>query len=126
MLNKSTSLLLRLSVAFAFLWPSISAHIRPEAWVGYFPGFIWNMGLSESAVLWGFTIFHLIIVIWLLSGKYVFIPSAIAVIFLLSVVLMNLSQIDVIFRDISLALVALALALQSYPFRIPSILEKTK
>jgi hypothetical protein len=54
--------------------------------------------------------FHLIIALWLLSGWRIFLPSLVAAIFLGSVVYFNQNQLDILFRDISLALVALALA----------------
>ena len=122
--EKIINFLFRASIAFAFLWPALSAHIRPENWLGYFPAFILDSGIPESLVLWGFTLFHLIIVIWMITGRFIFIPSIVAVVFLTAVVVMNLSQMDVLFRDISLALVAIALAIQSYPFRAPNILKE--
>lgn len=112
MSTRAVNVLLRASVALAFIYVAISAHLRPEAWLGYFPSMVLDSGLSENVILWGFSIMHIVIGVWIMIGKRIFIPSIIATIYLTGVVVTNLSQLDVVFRDISIALVALALAMK--------------
>lgn len=101
---------MRLALAFAFLYPAYGFWKHPLDWVGYLPPFVANISLSQSTLLLGLAVIHLIIALWILSGWRVFIPSMSAAFFLGGVVYFNWNQIDILFRDISLALVALALA----------------
>ena len=109
-MSRTSTLLLRLALAFAFLYPAYGFWKHPSEWVGYVPSFVHNFGLSESMLAFAFLAVHLIIGVWILSGWKIFIPSIVAAAFLGSVVYFNLNQMDVLFRDVSLAFVALALA----------------
>ena len=109
-MGKTSSLLLRIALSFAFLYPAYGFWTNPNDWLGYIPEFVRNIGLSQNVLLMLLTGFHLIIALWLLSGWRIFIPAVLAALFLLSVVYFNRNQLDVLFRDISLALAALALA----------------
>ena len=82
----------------------------PLSWVGYIPSFVKDFGLSQDTLLIGLAVVHVIIALWILSGLRIAIPSVVAALFLGSVVYFNWNQIDILFRDISLALAALALA----------------
>lgn len=112
-MSKTSSLFLRLALAFAFLYPAYGFWANPNDWVGYIPVFVKGLGLSQEMLLWGLLGVHVIIALWLLSGWRVFIPSFGAAVFLILVVYFNIKQLDVLFRDISLALAALALAFNS-------------
>lgn len=108
-----TYLLLRVGVAFAFIYPAISAWFTPFAWIGYFPGFILDaVGSHEMLLLHAFGALEIFIGLWILSGKKIFVPSVLATIFLLAIVILHWSQMDVIFRDLPIALMSLALALK--------------
>ena len=112
-MSKASNVLLRIALAFAFLYPAYGFWAKPNDWVGYIPAFVREFGLSQNALLYGLMAIHLIIALWILSGWRVFIPSLLAAVFLISVVYFNWNQIDILFRDISLALAALALAFYS-------------
>lgn len=115
-MGKTSNLLLRIALAFAFAYPAYGFWTTPNNWIGYLPSFVKNAGvlaqagISESVLVMMIAGFHLLIALWLLSGWRIFIPSLIAAVFLGTVVYFNLNQLDILFRDISLALVALALA----------------
>ena len=112
-MGKTSSLLLRVALAFAFLYPAYGFWTNPNDWIGYIPEFARNVGLSQGVLLMLIAGLHLIIGLWVLSGWRIFIPSIIAAVFLGSVVYFNQNQLDIVFRDISLALVAVALAFGS-------------
>ena len=112
-MSKTSNLLLRIALAFAFLYPAYGFFTNPNDWVGYIPAFVKGFGLSQDMLLWTLTGGHVIIALWILSGWRVFIPSFGAAIFLIVVVYFNLKQLDILFRDISLAIAALALAFHS-------------
>ena len=105
-------LLMRLAVAFSFLYPAVSAWFDPDAWIGYFPGFLLNLAGTNSELLlhaWG--LLEIALALWIVFGKLVYIPSAIAAIALIAVVIANPGQFPILFRDISIALAAASLAL---------------
>lgn len=109
-------LLLKLGVTFAFIYPAIAAYLAPLNWIGYFPPFLLDVFGEENheILLHLFGISEILIALWILIGKRIFIPSILASLYLLAIVLLNLAQLDVIFRDISILLMAVALALMSY------------
>ena len=120
--NKTVDLLLRIGVSFAFIYPAISALFNPYAWIGYFPLFLTNLVPFDVFILLNiFGVVEIIIGLWILSGKKIFIPSTIAVAMLAGIVIFNLSQIDVLFRDIPIILMAIVLAIIHYPQKTPRL-----
>ncbi|MBI3634109.1 MAG: hypothetical protein HY228_00645 [Candidatus Yonathbacteria bacterium] len=111
--TKNTSdILLRIGVAFAFLYPPINAIFNPDSWIGYFPKFVHGI-VPDLVLLHGLGVVEVIIALWILSGKKIFFPSLIAGITIISIVLFNLNNFEVLFRDLSIAMVAFALALNA-------------
>jgi hypothetical protein len=109
----TSNLLLRVAIAFAFLYPPFDAISHADAWVGFFPNFLLEHFPGNTLlIVWG--VVQAAIGLWILSGKRIFIPSVLAVLSLCAIVIFNLAEMEVVFRDISLALVAAALAWQSY------------
>ncbi|MEK7505843.1 MAG: hypothetical protein AAB597_03035 [Patescibacteria group bacterium] len=112
------SWLLRLGVAFAFLYPAIAAVFDPFSWIGYFPEFMKGY-VSDTLLLHAFGFSEAVLALWILSGKKIFIPSVLTSLYLALIVLLNIGQMDVIFRDISILAMSLALAAMSYPNNQP-------
>ncbi|TSC71067.1 MAG: hypothetical protein G01um101449_175 [Parcubacteria group bacterium Gr01-1014_49] len=108
-----THFLLRASIAFAFLYPPINALFDPYTWLGYFPKFMHGI-LPDAFLLHGFGAIEVALALWILSGKNIFIPSVAATLMLLAIVLFNLQDFQIVFRDLSLAAVSAALALDAY------------
>lgn len=112
--------LLRIAVAFAFLYPSIDALFDPASWLGYFPGIVTQafhivsipLKLSDMVLLHGFGILEVLLALWVLFGKRVRIPALLMALILFIIVGFNLdaSNFSVLFRDVSIAFAALALA----------------
>lgn len=111
---RTANLLLRLGVAFAFLYPPLNAFIDPYSWVAYFPPFLKSLA-PEMFLLHAFGIVEMAIALWILSGRRIFVPSLAACAILLLIVLFNLPDFQVLFRDIPIALAALALAVLNRP-----------
>jgi hypothetical protein len=109
--------LLRLGVAFAFLYPPIAALSDPDSWYGYFPRFIQSLPLSESVLLHGFGIIEIVIALWILSGKNILIPSTLATLMLLGIVAFNIPLMDVVFRDLSIAAMSASLSYTAWENR---------
>ncbi len=109
--KRGVDLALRFAVVISFLYPPISAFFDPYAWVGYLPGFLGALPVSQMALLHSFGVFEVLLAVWILLSKRPFAPSIIAALVLLCIVLFNLPQFEVLFRDVSILLAAVALAL---------------
>src|SRR3989344_5514803 len=107
------NLALRIGLAFAFLYPPLNALTDPNAWIGYFPVFVKGY-VPDEVLLHAFGVVEILLALWILSGWRIFWPSLIAFGMLLGIVVFNLGNFQVLFRDISIAAMALALAMISY------------
>lgn len=102
--------ILRIGLAFAFLYPAIAAWFNPFAWVGYFPSFLLTLaGGHELILLHIFGVSEIIIALWLLWGRKIIVPASLAAVYLVGIIAFNLNQMDVVFRDISILAIAIAL-----------------
>lgn len=104
-------LLLRIGLAFSFFYAALSSLIDPQSWIGYFPQFVRALAPSELMLAAGFSFVELVVGGWILSGKNIFVPSVIATTMLFGIIIFNLPQMQIIFRDISILFMALALAI---------------
>lgn len=104
-------LLLRVGLAFAFLYAAIAAFVEPENWLGYLPTYVSNffLPLTREFILRVFSSFEIVLSLWLLWGKRLKIAALVSFITLAVITLLNLAVFDVVFRDVSIALAALAL-----------------
>lgn len=114
MRHEASDLLLRLGVALAFLYPPIDALLNPFSWVGYLPQFSRGI-VPDMVLLHAFGIVEIIIAVWILSGKRIFWPSVAATAILVLIVALNLGDFEVLFRDLSIAAMTLALAVMHRP-----------
>jgi hypothetical protein len=112
------NLVLRAGLAFAFLYPPLDALADPSAWIGYFPPFMRLTaqagGISDLVLLHSFGAIEIIIALWILSGRKIFWPAAAAFAMLIAIVLFGLPDFQILFRDLSIASIALALCVQNY------------
>lgn len=107
---------MRLGTAFAFLYPPLDAFMNPFSWVGYIPNFLREL-LPEMFTLHAFGILEIVLAVWILSGRKIFWPAVAATFILLSIVVFNLNDFEVLFRDLALAAMTLALAVMHRPLR---------
>ncbi len=113
-MRKHVELLLKLGLAFAFLYPPVAAYFDPNSWIGFFPDFLRNLFEgNDQLLLHTFGIVEIILALWVLFGKRVFWPSLVMSEMLAGIVVFNWSQMDIVFRDVSILAMALALALLS-------------
>ena len=102
---------LRIGAAFAFLYPPVAAVFDPVSWFGYFPHFIRALPIDSLVLLHSFGIIEVVLALWMLSGWRIRIPALLMTVMLLVIVAFNLAQIDIVFRDLSIVALTLALAL---------------
>ena len=117
-LERVSNFVLRAGVALAFLYTPIDALFDPFSWIGYLPHFARGF-VPDIVLLHSFGVLEVIIALWILSGKKIFIPSLLATFILSIIVLLNLQDFQIIFRDLSIAAAAFVLAIDSY-FSTPS------
>ena len=106
--ERIVSLILRIGVAFAFAYPAVAGFITPLNWIGFFPPFMLKIVPGEI-LLPAFEIFEIILALLILFMKRPFYPAIIAAFMLLAIVVLDYKTMDIIFRDISILLMALAL-----------------
>ena len=105
--------LLRAAIASVFAYAAISSFITPDNWIGYFPLFLRHL-VPQTVLLEGFSFYELLMALWLLSGKFTFYAAVLSALTLSGIVVFNIYQLDVVFRDFAIILSAAALAAFSY------------
>ena len=113
-MRRSALLLLRLGIAFAFLYPPVAAYIDPFSWIGFFPQFLRDAVGNDTLLLHSFGVVEVVLGVWILFARKVFIPSLIMAFVLSGIVVFNWGAMDIVFRDISIVAMALALFVISY------------
>lgn len=111
-MKQEAAILLRLSLAFAFGYAAISSFLAPYSWMSYFPfwlGQLWPL----SNWLTIFAAMEILLAIWLMSGEKLFWSALTAAAVLFAITISNLLAMDIVFRDLSLGLAAMALAVLS-------------
>ena len=111
--QRVAEIILRIGVAFAFLFPPIDAMVNPYSWIGYFPAFLKGF-VPDLVLLQTFGMIEIVIALWILSGWRIFVPSLIATGMLLAIVFFNRADFEVLFRDLSIAAMTLSLAVVSW------------
>ncbi|MBP6860118.1 MAG: hypothetical protein KBC38_00960 [Candidatus Pacebacteria bacterium] len=103
---------LRLALAFSLLYPAVHAWFEPLSWLGYIPALaaaLWPF--SNEVLLHLFGAVEIVLAFWLLSGRRIAVPAALSALILVFIVVTNPVQFEVLFRDLSIAGIAIALAL---------------
>lgn len=104
------TLLLRVAIAFAFLYPPIAAVLNPTAWIWFVPDFV-ELFIAKEVFLHVFGVVEVLIALGVLFMRNPFWPAAAASVILFIIVVIDLSTFDIVFRDVSILLAALALIL---------------
>ncbi|MBI3114835.1 MAG: DoxX family membrane protein [Candidatus Harrisonbacteria bacterium] len=103
--------LLRIAFAFAFFYVALASIKNPEAWIVWLPQFAVRLSPVPPQLLMDIMAFGQIALgLWLLYGRRLRWSAGVAAVFLFSIAVFNLSAMEIVFRDISLGLAALALA----------------
>ncbi len=107
-------LLLRWGLAFVFLYAGMSIFTNPTSWLGFVPSFF-DFIVSRQTILYLHAGFDVLIGVWLLMKRGLFYASILSTLNLFGIIIFNIGSFDIIFRDIGLLFVSLALVILSYP-----------
>ena len=110
--EKLVSLFLRIGIAAVFLYAAVGATLEPLNWVGYFPEFV-RVLIPGTILLPAFSICQLVLALWLISGKHMYLAATIASITLAAIIFANIKLFDIVFRDVAIFFAALALVFLS-------------
>lgn len=110
-LGSPSALLLRLALAFAFLYAGIGSLRSPLSWESFLPTIL-TTHFSGDVLIKFFGVYELALAVWLLAGWYVRYAAVLCALTLAGVVAFNPHALDITFRDISLALAAVALVFE--------------
>lgn len=109
---KISSWLLRVGIAFSFLYAGISAYIEPINWIGFLP--LWlqdNSPIPADTMLLIFLVFEIILGVWILSGFKTFYASLLSAVVISLITISNPFQFIILFRDVVIFFSSLALAI---------------
>ncbi len=111
--QKIVFLLLRISIASVFLYAAIAATLQPNNWIYFLPQFLVHL-FPATTLLHVFSLFQLILSLWVLSGWKTLFAASLAALTLLGIITVNWGSIDILFRDFAIFFSAIALIVGSY------------
>ena len=104
----TTTLILRIGLVVVFAYAAVSQLLQPYQWTGYIPSFATSF-MSLRAAVAAMAVYELLLVAWLVSGKYLRYAALASALTLAGIVSLNLGQLAVTFRDVGLIFAAVAL-----------------
>jgi hypothetical protein len=112
----AVSLLLRVGIAFSFLYAAVQSFRDPASWIGFFPVWLQDTAapfLEAETLLLIFSAVEIIVALWVLSGWRGFWSGLLAAGMLGGIVGTNLGALDILFRDVPIIFAAVAYAFLS-------------
>jgi uncharacterized membrane protein YphA (DoxX/SURF4 family) len=100
---------LRLGLAFVFAYAGVSSLQQPLEWVGYLPSFMTQL-IDAMLLIKLLAVYELLLAAWLLSARFTRYAALLSAATLAGILVANIGQLIITFRDVGLVLMALALA----------------
>lgn len=107
------SFLLRSGIAIVFIYAALSSFLNPIRWIGFVPSFI-SLIISKEVFLIIFSVYQILLGVGLLLNYKTFQLAIISSITLFFILFVNILALDILFRDISILFMSLALIALSY------------
>ncbi len=111
--GKIVNLLLRIGIASVFLYAAVETTLHPDDWIWFFPQFLRDL-VPHQLLLTGFSLYETLLSAWLLIGWRTAYAASLAALTLLGIIVGNLSDFDIVFRDVAIFFMATALAIGSF------------
>ena len=99
---------LRMGIGTVFLYAAFSSFLQPSLWVGYLPAWL-QLGFTEKIFLFLFALYEVILSLWLFSPWKTDKAALLSTITLSLIIIVNISFLDVVFRDLAIFFSSLAL-----------------
>jgi len=113
-MQQFASLVLRAGLAVVFLYAAIASILDPISWIGFLPQWL-QMIVPGSILLFVFSVYEVILSLWLLSGWRSLTAGLFAAGTLFLIIIQNLGALDIVFRDVAILFAATALIILSWP-----------
>ncbi|GIU68237.1 MAG: hypothetical protein KatS3mg001_087 [Candidatus Pacearchaeota archaeon] len=110
--KEAVSFFLRAGLAVVFFYAAFSSFLFPENWIGFIPLFLKKM-FSQEILLLLFSLYEIFLGLWLLSNKKTFYAAFFSAITMFLIIISNIILFDIVFRDIAIMFMAIALAFLS-------------
>lgn len=107
--ERLVSFFLRMGLAAVFLYAAIASFMDPDTWATFLPSFMGDM-MPLRTVLFAFSVYELVLAALLLLDKYVFSVAVLSALTMIGILVTNAAGMDVLFRDVAIMFMALALA----------------
>jgi len=101
--------LLRIGLVLVFLYAAIAAILDPFSWIGFFPQWLRGI-LPTDFLLAAFSVYQSFLGLWLISRFKTFYAAIFSVGTVFAIIFFNIGDLDVVFRDVAILFMALALA----------------
>lgn len=111
--NRLAIILLQIGLAILYFYAAINSFLQPDIWVGYLPPFVGKI-MDFKLALHIFSVTELILGIWLLSGKKLFWASLASGFMIFGIIVFNIRDLTILFRDLSLIFASFALSSLTY------------
>ncbi len=105
----TVSFFLRVGLAVVFFYAATASLLAPQDWIGFFPTFLRNL-FPAQLLLTTHAVAEYALAFWLLSNKKPFYAALIAAGALLTIIIANITLLDIVFRDVAIFFAAIALA----------------
>lgn len=106
---KLARVILQAGLVAVLAYAAYSSLTKPADWTAYLPSFLINP-LTPVQLARGFAVYEIVLVLWLVSGKYLQLAGLVCALTFGGIVAFNMSQLIVTFRDVGLLFMALGLA----------------
>lgn len=107
--EKLVSFFLRIGLAAVFIYAAIASFLDPDTWASFIPSFVGEI-VPPQALLMVFSLYELALAGVLLLDRFVFPAAALAALTMAAILITNAAGMDVLFRDVAIMFMALALA----------------
>ena len=106
--NTIAKWLLRIGLAFVFIYASVEIYIHPDNFLKYIPKFMLDV-LPIDLFLSSFGVLEVALAVWLLTGWKGEYPSFLSLLLIVGIVVFNMQHFQILFRNVAIGFGALAL-----------------
>lgn len=107
--ERLVSFFLRIGLTAVFIYAAIASFMDPDTWASFIPSFMGEI-VPVKTLLMAFSVYELVLAILLFLDRYVFAAAILSALTMAGIVVTNAPGMDVVFRDVAIMFMALALA----------------